>query len=1018
MNISTFGNGRFARCSLILAAFLVAADVRGDDFNPPPLAQLVPADKRLDPAWVKSLTERGEPQVDRGAELAYIGLPIGGLFSGQLYLGGDGRLWHWDIFNEDYFTGWAGHYAPVRPDYKLDEGFALRIGDRTIPLDSTGFSDVSFRGEYPIGTVTYRDAAVPVQVKLEAFSPFIPLDVDDSSLPATIMDFTVTNTSSQTVPVTLTGRLENFVLFRERSAVNGERENHVSTDGRATFLEETITPEIQTMAAPDHVIEDWTKPNYAGWKVEGNAFGPGPIARKALPASFAHIGGDSDFIVNSQLGSPGATMEEKGAATGTLTSAPFAIDRQRLGVWLGGEDNKGRMGVNLLVDGKVVAEIRNRLSHGSTHKLELESVDLTPYRGKQGVLQIFDNATDAGGGISVGRIFESGGDLLNVPFDRVEDNGSMGLALLGGAADESSGDQSAPLADKLVGSLGRKLVLKPGETAHVRFVVSWYFPNLTHLPSLPEQGRSYGAKFSSAQDVAAYIAKNQERLVGDTQLWRKTWYDSTLPYWFLDRTMINTSILATSTCYRLKSGRFWAYEGVGSCNGTCGHVYGYAHALARLFPEIEREQRENVDFAASQHPEGWIDCRGECKGGPAIDAQAYYILRALREHQMSPDGAFLARIWPRVKLAMGYMIAQDGKDDGIIRGAQHNTLDSDWYGEVSWYSGLYQAALRACAEMADLQNDHAYAQRCRRIADKGEAYMAANLFNGEYYQNKVDPAHLAAINSGTGCEIDQVSGQAWAWALGLPRVFPQAETVKSLQSLWKYNYCPDVGVYRAVYKGGRPYADKGEAGVLMCTFPRSDWTFVQASGQGNKGYANYFNECMTGFEHQLAAHMIWEGMVTEGLAIERSIHDRYAPSKRNPYNEVECGDHYGRAMASYGVFLAACGFSYDGPAGAIGFAPRLSPENFKAPFTSAEGWGTYSQTAVAATFTSTLEVKWGRLRVKTIRLSPAFAPNSVSVRAADREIAASLANSVDGAVITLGAETTLSPGQALTITLK
>ena len=84
-------------------------------------------------------------------------------------------------------------------------------------------------------------------------------------------------------------------------------------------------------------------------------------------------------------------------------------------------------------------------------------------------------------------------------------------------------------------------------------------------------------------------------------------------------------------------------------------------------------------------------------------------------------------------------------------------------------------------------------------------------------------------------------------------------------------------------------------------------------------------------------------MVQEGLAITRAIHDRYHASRRNPWNEVECGDHYARAMASYGVFLAACGYEYHGPKGHLAFAPRLTPEDFRAAFTTAEGWGTFSQ---------------------------------------------------------------------------
>jgi len=70
---------------------------------------------------------------------------------------------------------------------------------------------------------------------------------------------------------------------------------------------------------------------------------------------------------------------------------------------------------------------------------------------------------------------------------------------------------------------------------------------------------------------------------------------------------------------------------------------------------------------------------------------------------------------------------------------------------------------------------------------------------------------------------------------------------------------------------------------------------------------------MHGFECHAAGHMIFEGLVQEGMAVTRSIHDRYHASKRNPWNEIECGEHYARSMASYGVYLAACGFEYHGP---------------------------------------------------------------------------------------------------------
>jgi len=188
----------------------------------------VPADKKLAPEWVEALFARGESTWYAGDDLATIGMPVGGICAGQVYLTGDGRLTCWDIFNQNGNTGYGavnyqvgraaeetvagGKVAPVAP---LDQGFAVRVraGDRTLDrtLDRRGFPAVRFCGEYPIGRVEYADASVPVEVRLEAFSPFVPLDTDDSALPATVMRYAVKNMSGAPAEVTIAGWLENAV---------------------------------------------------------------------------------------------------------------------------------------------------------------------------------------------------------------------------------------------------------------------------------------------------------------------------------------------------------------------------------------------------------------------------------------------------------------------------------------------------------------------------------------------------------------------------------------------------------------------------------------------------------------------------------------------------------------------------------------------------------------------------------------------------------------------------------------
>ena len=183
---------------------------------------------------------------------------------------------------------------------------------------------------------------------------------------------------------------------------------------------------------------------------------------------------------------------------------------------------------------------------------------------------------------------------------------------------------------------------------------------------------------------------------------------------------------------------------------------------------------------------------------------------------------------------------------------------------------------------------------------------------------------------------------------------------QALRSIWKYNWAPDVGPHNEAHPPERWFALPGEAGLFTCTWPKSPYL---------KEGVLYREEVWTGIEYQVAGHMVWEDMVTEALAICRGVHERYHPAKHNPFNEIECGDHYARAMASWGVFTALAGFEYHGPQGHIGFAPRITPENFRAAFTAAEGWGSFTQTRTADVQREQIDLRWGQLRLTSLAFS-------------------------------------------------
>jgi len=590
------------------------------------------------------------------------------------------------------------------------------------------------------------------------------------------------------------------------------------------------------------------------------------------------------------------------------------------------------------------------------------------------------------------------------------DAGTMCLAVLDEAAPAVTDyRRSSPVVYTYEPATGNHLTgavfsfrdIEAGALASTNFIITWHFKHAGSLEKLvtdATSGNYYAAKFKDALSVAEYIVKHFNHLSSKTLAWHRTWYDSTLPWWFMERTFVNISCLATTTAHRFATGRFWAWEGVGACEGTCTHVWQYAQAMGRIFPSIEKDLRERVDLGVGFVPEtGMIWFRAENAKHPAIDGQAGTVLRFYREHTMSADSSFLKRNWSSIKKAITFIFNQDKNGDGMEDTPLENTLDAVWDGEIAWIVGLCIAAVRAGEVMAVEMGDADFAALCAKYVAAGRKNMESNLFNGEYFIHRPDAVlGRQKLGSYNTSHIDQVYGQAWAHQVGLGRVLDKAKTISALKALWKYNFTPDVGPYIKTHKGGRPYALAGEGGMIMNTNPANE---SKPYGDNVTWQLGYFHECMSGFEHQVAAHMMAEGLVEEALVLTRVVHDRYHAAKRNPFNEIECSDHYARAMASYGTFITACGFAYHGPSGFISFAPRIGAEDFKAPFTAAEGWGSFSQQGTKDSLHAQIAVGYGHLDLRRVQLKPSFAIRKVSVTLDGKHIAATFKQSGDNVVI-------------------
>jgi non-lysosomal glucosylceramidase len=536
------------------------------------------------------------------------------------------------------------------------------------------------------------------------------------------------------------------------------------------------------------------------------------------------------------------------------------------------------------------------------------------------------------------------------------------------------------------GALARGQWLEPGESLDATFVISWYFPN--HYVNWGQEGfgvhdqkskfwigTNYGNRFSGALDVAQTLHDRADEVGEATKQFRDTFYDSSLPYWLLDAATSQASIIRSPTCLWLEDGTLQGFEGChgastgspentgGCCPLNCTHVWNYEQALARLFPQLEQTMRR-TDLKHQMTDAGQIGFRTVLPlyldrwDNPAADGQCGTILKTYREWRASGDREFLDEMYPDMRTAMRFIISHwDSDRDGLLSGAQHNTYDIDLHGWSSFTSSMYIAALRAAEEMANLCDDPDFASECRAVYEIGRKNLDAELWNGEYYIQKPDAEKSMEHQYGTGCHIDQILGQWWAHVCDLGHILPEDHIHAALKAIVSNNWRGDFVGFKQT---PRIYASNSDEGTLACTWPHG--------GEPEKPTL-YSHEVWNGLEYQLASSLLFEGLIDEALQVAKSARDRYSGSQRNPWNEVECGDHYARSMSSWTLIEAASGYRYDAGSGVMGFAPCITPDSYRAPFVAANGWGTYAQTLSEGSAHVSIRLSAGTLMLSALELS-------------------------------------------------
>jgi len=565
-------------------------------------------------------------------------------------------------------------------------------------------------------------------------------------------------------------------------------------------------------------------------------------------------------------------------------------------------------------------------------------------------------------------------------------------------------------------SLSVPLQLKPGEKKTLNLYMVWYVP-LTNMrigadakteedkPNVAACCESsdkaccavddqfyrpwYSSKFKDIEEVAAYWLKNYNDLKTKSQTFTDAFYASTLPAEVIEAITANLTIIKSPTVLRQYNGQLWGWEGCsdnnGCCSGTCTHVWNYAQAIPHLFPAMERSLRE-TEFFVDQNKAGHQVFRSNLPIRPTVhdfhsaaDGQLGGIMKIYRDWRIFGNTAWLKKLYPNIQRSIDYCISVwDPRETGALEEPHHNTYDIEFWGPNGMCTSFYTGALQAMTLMGKALGEDV--ARYEKLLAKSKEYMETKLYDGEYFIQIIrwkdldapDPTKVQTFQTnytpeavkilekegpkyqyGTGCLSDGILGSWLSLVCGMPEVIDKAKVTSHLKAIYKYNLKKDLRNHANPQRPAFAMGDDG--GLLLCSWPKG--------GKLQLPFV-YSDEVWTGFEYQVASHLMFQGEVEKGLDIVRTCRKRYDGRIRNPFNEYECGSWYARAMSSYGMLEGLTGVRYDAIDGTLFIDSRIGT-NFTSFISTNTGFGLVG----LKNGKPFLEPKYGTINVKKCMVS-------------------------------------------------
>ena len=902
------------------------------------------------------------------ANYSLSGIPFGGVGTGSFELRADGKAYEWWIFNNG---PWTSTQENRKLEFLDDKAlfFALRVkhGNRvlvrllrrgTYELGANPYTmpwlkqveQIVMEGEPPLARFEYLDEQLPVNVTLTAFSPFIPLDIKNSSLPAAVFVFRLENKSDEEVEVSLLMGLANPFTYVNRGYI-----------GRS---------------------EKFEAENLVGIELSG----------REVPSSSPAFGGGMSLAVIGNC--------EKFCMAG-LPLDP--MHRAFNNMW-----------IRFRREGSV-ADRENYESRERFYALVGGKVKLKPKESREIVFLLtwfFPNHVDETGerlGHYYENFFDSSAAVARYVTKNMEYLRSKTLEFhrrlyedktVEGWVCDVVGSQLSTLIKctwltkdgdfGLWEGLGDEYFSGPSRAAFNTTDVMFY-ASIALLALFPELEKKW-MEMNAAQQLSpekglyyiVYALAVPENLA---EFKKRVLHDPSIVTDF-ERLMETVRDVIVKTG-KDPSGRVMHFFTVSLKKPDAYHMVdlmpkfvllAYRDAVwtgDRAFLEkLWSNMKKAVEVVLRIHDEAGLKL-------------PYHYTPAGFE-PMFMSGGVLREIPDLLKPFLAQLIGYTGTPIGFQSFDVWSMLGVAAYTSVLWVSALHASSLAA-----KLLGDDEYAKHVKELLETARENLYRTLWNGEYFDLWFDPV---SGDRDRACMAAQLAGQ-WALTLsGAGYAIDREKVSKALSAVYRYNFKDDEGLINGAYPGGPRPSFAGDMRYLNRT------GLPLAVGM-------QMDTPWTGVEYAVASHMIYEGMVKEGLNVLKSIHERYASSGMY-WNHIEWGTHYMRPLSSWSVVLALGGIVYNGFTGSLTFKPRLEGD-FRWILTLPCCWGSAEQRINGNLQEVGFEIVYGCLKLKRLIVNSFGEPKEVSCTVDGRKASLSFEVADDNLEITFSEAIEVREGEKL-----